>query len=88
MVEQEIDLEARITGIALGTGGDEGVPIAGRHRRRHGVEDQVIILTEHVHQRSTLPLDSDGDGASGKTLVQVHGPKLDGFGSIEQEAAF
>jgi hypothetical protein len=86
MMTEQIEQEGGVAGIVLGAGGAEGAAVGGRHGRGNGVENQVVVLAEHVDDGAALLLQGDGDGPSRELTAEGGNPKLDGFGSVFQFA--
>jgi len=88
VVAEQIQQQESVAVVVLCARGEECVAVGGRHGWRHRVQDQVIVLAEHIDDGAAFLFDGDGGRRASKALAERGSPKLDGFGSVFEFSDF
>ena len=79
MLEQELKLEFRVSGIILGMAGREGFAVLGQGQRIDGEQDEERVLTQSIDERAFVEFEAHRHRASCKPLLYSPCPRVDGL---------
>ena len=88
VLEEQLEADLRVGGIALGPAGLKGLAVAGRGDRVDRVKHEEAISHEGGDERAFGLLQTEGDLPIGEALGQRGRPLGDGFGGVLQGGAF
>ncbi len=83
VLQQELETDLRIAGIAFRAAGSESLAIAGGGRWVDRIEGDKLISRKRADERAFGLLQTERDGTALEALPQGLGPGVDGFGRVE-----